>query len=113
MAYDIQLAARTREYLFKLSVHEVEEKKMFGGLTFMVNKKMCVSISGERLMCHFDPALFGELSDKLGFQKLAMNGKEYKGYCYVGPEGIQEENDFEYWVNLCLDFNQKKKARVM
>lgn len=109
MAFDTQLAARTREYLAKRNLPEIEEKKMFGGLTFMVNNKMCVSVSGNRLMCHFDPALFGELSDKVGFQKLGMNGKEYKGYCYIGPEGIQKEEDFEFWVNLCLDFNEKKK----
>jgi hypothetical protein len=64
MAYDMQLAERIRNYLKEIPRLKVEEKKMFRGLTFMVNGKMCVSASGENLMCRFDPGLQQEVSKK-------------------------------------------------
>ena len=55
MAYNEKLADRTRE-IIALTHKNVEEKKMFGGLCFMVNDKMCVGVEKERLMVRLDPA---------------------------------------------------------
>ncbi len=110
MAYDIKLADRVREYLSRLPEMKVEERKMFGGLAFMINGKMCVKVSRERLMCRFDPLLTDEIAGKVGFLPMIMGGKEYKGYCYVEPEGFRERKSFEYWMNLCLSFNDRAKA---
>jgi hypothetical protein len=110
MAYDTKLADRIREYLVEIPNLEIEEKKMFRGLTFMVNGKMCVIVSGENLMCRFDPNLQEEVAERHGYQSMIMKGKEINGYCYINPEGIKEKKDFEYFVNLCLDFNKTAKA---
>jgi hypothetical protein len=110
MAYNMKLADRVREYLVHLPDIHIEEKKMFGGLAFLVNGKMCVNVSGENLMCRFDPILHKEISKRKGFQTMMMKGKAYKGYCYVKPEGIKKENDFKYWINLCLSFNKQAKS---
>lgn len=110
MAFNIQLANRIREYLFKNTDLKIEEKKMFGGLAFMVDGKMCVNISGENLMCRFDSSFENEIAEKIGFEPMIMKGKEMKGYCYVNPEGFKYNKDFEYWVNLCLSFNEKAKS---
>ncbi len=110
MAYDTQLAERIRGVLSRLSISAVEEKKMFRGLTFMVNGKMCISVSGENLMCRFDPALQDTDAGKKGFTPMIMKGREYKGYGYVSPEGIKSTADFDYWVHLCLDYNAKAKS---
>ena len=83
---------------------------MFRGLAFMINDKMCVSISGNNLMCRFDPALTQEIKEKTGFLPMIMRGRECKGYCYVEPVGFESKKDFEYWINLCLDFNERAKA---
>ena len=107
MAYNSKLADRVREYIAKFPKLEIEEKKMFGGLAFMVNGKMCVNVSGENLMCRFDPALLEEIAERNDFVPMRMRGKEYKGYCYVQPEGFKNKNDFKFWMNLCLDFNEK------
>ena len=109
MAYDTKLADRIREYLSVIPGTKIEEKKMFRGLTFMINDKMCVCVSGENLMCRFDPVLQDELSEKIGFQPMVMKGRKYKGFCYVHPEGIKTKKNFEFWLNLCLDFNNKAK----
>lgn len=110
MAYDIQLANRVREYLSQFTKLEIEEKKMFGGLAFLVNGKMCVNVSGENLMCRFDPTKTDEFAEKDGFLQMVMRGKSYKGYCYVEPEGIERKKDFEFWINQCLEFNKKAKS---
>lgn len=110
MVYDTKLADRIREYLAQFPKLKIEEKEMFRGLTFMVNGKMCVSVSGENLMCRFDPELTQEVAEKTGFLPMTMRNRQYKGYCYVEPEGFKSKTDFEYWVNLCLDFNDRAKA---
>ncbi len=109
MPFNINLANRVREYLSTIQNIKVEEKKMFGGLAFLVNGKMCVNVSGDRLMCRFNPLLIEELSEKQGFEPMIMKGKEMTGYCYVEPFGFQKKQDFEFWINLCLDFNSKAK----
>ena len=110
MAYDTKVADRIREYLAQFPKLKIEEKKMFRGLVFMVNGKMCINVSGDNLMCRFDPALTEELATKKGFLPMIMKGKEYKGYCYVEPAGFNNKNDFEYWVHVCLDFINKAKS---
>lgn len=110
MAYDTLLADRVREYLAEFPKLEIEEKEMFRGLAFLVNGKMCVNVSGQNLMCRFNQILTEELSKKTGFLPMVMKGKEYKGYCYVEPIGIKNKKDFEFWVNICLDFNDKAKS---
>ena len=110
MNYDIELADRVRQYLVAIPGIELEEKKMFRGLTFMVNNKMCISVSGENLMCRFDPELQDKVAERKGFQTMIMKGSVYKGYCYVSSEGIQTIKDFEFWINLCLNFNGKAKS---
>jgi hypothetical protein len=109
MPYDTLLADRVREYLAEFPKLEIEEKEMFRGLAFLVNGKMCVNVSGQNIMCRFDPTLTEELSVKTGFLQMIMKGKEYKGYCYVEPIGMKKKKDFEFWINLCLNFNDRAK----
>ena len=68
MAYNEQLAERLRKALAHLP--NVEEKKMFRGLTFMVNDKMCLSVSGDRLMCRIDPILHEKVIKKMAAKPL-------------------------------------------
>ncbi len=110
MAYNAELADRIREYLSAIPNIRVEEKKMFGGLAFMVNDKMCVNVSGENLMCRFDPALTEVIAEKNGFLPMKMKGKAYKGYCYIEPNGFRYNSDFEFWMNMCLEYNNTAKS---
>lgn len=109
MAYDTNLADRVREILAEVPNIEVEEKEMFAVLNFLVNGKTCVCVSGENLMLRFDPKLQEKLSEKSGYETMLMKGKEYKGYCYINPGGFKDRKDFEFYVNLCLDYNKVAK----
>jgi TfoX/Sxy family transcriptional regulator of competence genes len=110
MAYNILLAERIREFLSTKPNIKVEEKKMFRGLTFMVNGKMCINVSNDNLMCRFDPALQEEVEKRKGFQFMIMKGRKYNGYCYINEAGYKSKKEFEYWLHVCLDFNEKAKA---
>ncbi len=110
MAYSTKLADRIRTYLERVPNLKVEEKKMFRGLAFLVNGKMCINVSDENLMCRFDPELEYEVAERIGFQPMIMKGRQLQGYCYVSEEGYKFKADFEYWLALCLDFNVKAKA---
>ncbi|MGC3943634.1 MAG: TfoX/Sxy family protein [Chryseolinea sp.] len=110
MPYDIELADRVRLYLGEVPRLKITEKTMFRGLAFLVNGKMCVNISGNNLMCRIDPERHDEVSKRKGFMPMIMKGREMNGYCYVSPEGFKLKRDFEYWMQLCLEFNPSAKA---
>lgn len=110
MSYNTALADRIRNYLRDFPELIIEEKEMFKGMTFMIDNKMCVSVSGDELMCRYDPALHDELAEKPGFRDMVMKGKMLPGYCYVAPEGYRAGKDFKFWVDICLEFNPRAKA---
>ncbi|RIV19913.1 RNA methyltransferase [Fibrisoma montanum] len=110
MSYDSNLADKVREYLAEIPEIEIEEKEMFAVLNFMVNGKTCICIRGENLMLRFDSKLQEELAEKEGYETMLMKGKEYKGYCYIKPEGFRKRTEFEYFMDVCLAYNKISKA---
>jgi TfoX/Sxy family transcriptional regulator of competence genes len=108
MAYNEKLTNRLREAL--TGVSNIEEKRMFSGITFMVNGKMCISAGDDRIMCRIDPAIHEEAINRKGCRTVMMKGREYKGYVYVNEESIKTKKDLDYWVGLSLDFNKRAKA---
>jgi TfoX/Sxy family transcriptional regulator of competence genes len=110
MAYSERLANRVREQLADLPF--IEEKEMFGGLVFMFNEKMCVGIMKDGLMCRIDPALFEEMLEKQGVSPLAAPANAMKGFVVIDDTGIRTRKEFEYWIGLALDFNERAKKTV-
>ena len=108
MAYSEQLAQKVRSAL--AHIEQVEEKKMFGGLAFLVNGKMCINAGADRLMFRVDPALQDDAVNRNGSEPVFMQGRPYKGYFYVPENGIRTDEDFDHWVGLALDFNARAKA---
>jgi TfoX/Sxy family transcriptional regulator of competence genes len=108
MAYDEKLANRIRKAIAHLP--NVKEKKMFGGLAFMVNDKMCITAGDKRIMCRIDPIIHEEAIKRKGCLTVIMRGREYKGYVQVEEESIKSKKDFDYWIGLSLDFNKNAKA---
>jgi len=83
---------------------------MMGGLTFMVNNKMCLGILGDNLMARIDPEVYDSTLEKKGCREMDFTGRPMKGFVFVGPEGTKLKKDLEYWINLALDFNKKAKS---
>ena len=109
MAYSEYLADRIRNAL-RLRHVSFSEKKMMGGLAFMVDEKMCVGIVNEDLMARIGPELEEENRSRLGVRPMDFTGRPMKGYVFVSPEGIDREADLNYWVDLCIQFNPLAKA---
>lgn len=109
MAYSTDIADRLRAYLSEYKHLQIEEKKMFGGLAFMVNDKMCINVKENALMCRYDPEQHEEVITRHGYSELHMRGKNQIGFCYVEAEGFEKDSDFKYWVDLCLEYNPKAK----
>jgi TfoX/Sxy family transcriptional regulator of competence genes len=109
MAYNEKLADRVREIISRTHDH-VEEKKMFGGLCFMVNDKMCLGVEKERMMVRLDPSVYEEVLEKDGCTPMDFTGKVMKGYVFVDAAVLDTNRKLDYWVQLALDFNKKAKA---
>ena len=108
MAYDEHLADRIGEIL-KENHTPFEEKKMMGGLCFMVDEKMCIGIVNEKLMARIDPEIYEQSLKMEGCHAMDFTGRPMKGFVFVDPEAIDDDKDLRFWVKLCLDFNPKAK----
>ena len=109
MAYNEHLADRVRRRLSEQKAH-FEEKKMMGGLCFMVDDKMCVGIVKDDLMARVGEDLQVQNKDRVGCRPMDFTGRPMKGYVFVSPEGVDNQDDLEHWVDLCLQFNPLAKS---
>ncbi|MCW9017950.1 MAG: TfoX/Sxy family protein, partial [Kangiellaceae bacterium] len=89
MAYDEGLAERLREH--SQDHQNVEIKKMFGGLCFMVSRHMCCGIVGDTLMARVGPDKYEECLKRSHAREMDFTGRALKGMVYVSPEGIESD----------------------
>ncbi len=108
MAFNERLASRIREALAALP--DVEEKKMFHGICFMVNGKMCLCVRLDDMLCRIGPHKYGESLEMSYCRPMIHNGRTMTGFVFVSEEGIRRKKDFDYWVKLSLEFNKEAKA---
>jgi TfoX/Sxy family transcriptional regulator of competence genes len=109
MLYNEKLADRVREFIF-LTHKNIEEKKMFGGLCFMVNDKMCVGVEQDRMMVRIDPAKYDEAMEKEGCKPMDFTGKVMKGFVFVDADVLNTKKKLEYWIDLALEYNKIAKV---
>ena len=102
MAFDETLAERVRE---ELAVHAgVTERKMFGGLAFMLHGNMCCGIVGDRLMVRVGPDGYDEALARPHAHEMDFTGRPMRGLVYVDAAGIADEDDLEAWVGRGVDY---------
>ena len=111
MTHNARLTGRVREVLSGKA--NLEEKRMFGGVAFMINGKLCVSVRDSRIMCRVDPAAVGELTKMKGCRTMKMGGREYKGYVLVDEKALGTRRELNFWVGAALDFNRRIRAAQM
>lgn len=109
MAYNEFLGERINNALKNMGV-AFEEKKMMGGLAFMVDEKMCVGVVKENLMARIDPEAVEKALTKKGCKPMDFTGRPMKGFVFIEPEGIDLDEDLDYWIDLALEFNPKAKS---
>ncbi|MGH7626698.1 MAG: TfoX/Sxy family protein [Gemmatimonadaceae bacterium] len=109
MAVDSALARRVRSALS--AAGRVEEKRMFGGLTFMVRGKMCISVRRERIMCRIDPEMHDQAVAAQGCRTVVMKGRLYRGWVYVDAEVLRTKRALDRWINMALEYNARMDQR--
>lgn len=109
MAYNEHLADRIRQHLDARKV-KYAEKRMFGGLCFLVADKMLLGVEKERLMVRLDPAEETVALKKEGAKPMDFTGRVMKGFVFVDENAVDLDADLEYWLNLSLTYNPKAKA---
>ena len=110
MAYDEKLAQRLRTLLAK--ERNVTEKKMFGGLGFLVRGNMCVSASGKGgMLVRIDPKESDEAIARPHATLMEMGGRTMAGWIRVDAAGFKSERQLETWVNRALAYVKTLPAK--
>jgi TfoX/Sxy family transcriptional regulator of competence genes len=102
MAFDEGLAQRLREIFADRG--DIVEKKMFGGLAFMLCGNMCCGVNGEELMARVGPDQYASALKRPFAREMDFTGKPLKGFVYVAYQGIASDKDLAAWVERCEAF---------
>lgn len=76
----------------------------------MVDDKMCVGVVRENLMARIDPDIYEKALEKNGCKPMEFTGRPMKGFVFVEPEGVDQDEELEWWIGLALDFNPRAKS---
>jgi TfoX/Sxy family transcriptional regulator of competence genes len=110
MAYDEDLAIRIRELI--AGEPDVTEKRMFGGLAFLVRGNMCVAASGQGgLIVRIDPEDITALLAKPHARPFEMRGRGMQGWLRVDPEGLRTKRQLAPWVTRGVAYARSLPAK--
>jgi TfoX/Sxy family transcriptional regulator of competence genes len=109
MAFDEQLADRIRAVTRARS--DIEERKMFGGLAFLVRGHMCCGIVGSDLMVRVGPDGFEDALAEAHVRPMDFTGRPSKGMVYVAPPGIRTASALRKWIERGIRFSETLPAR--
>ena len=101
MAFDPGLAQRVREVLGDRA--GISERRMFGGLAFLVNGKMFIGIRNSSLMARVGTERHEDALAMPNVRVMDFTGRPMKGYVYIDPPAIAEDKDLKAWVLWCAD----------
>ena len=102
MAFDEEVAGRIREAL--AGAPDVVEKRMFGGIAFMLRGNMCCGVIGDRLMLHVGPDGYEAALSRPNAKSMDFTGRPMKGMVYVEPAGFAAPRDLKTWIEKAMEF---------
>lgn len=112
MAYDDRLAQRIRDAV--AGNPAVTEKRMFGGVAFLLRGLMFVGVSGRSLMARVGAASHADALKRPHVREMDFTGRPMNGYVYVDPGGLETAEQLRFWLERCERFVSTlppKKAR--
>jgi TfoX/Sxy family transcriptional regulator of competence genes len=110
MAYDEDLADRVRELI--AGEHGVAEKRMFGGLAFLIDGNMSVCVSGKGgLMVRVPREDTEKLLAREHVEPMVMAGRETRGWLRVGVDGVKTKRQLQAWVSRGVDYAKSFPAK--
>lgn len=110
MAFDLELAARVRTALTGRG--GITEKRMFGGLAFLVDGKMFVGIRASSLMARVGTERHDDALALPHVRVMDFTGRPMKGYVYVDPPALRRPEDLSAWVTWCVEHVSRLPAKV-
>jgi|APDOM4702015191_1054821.scaffolds.fasta_scaffold101154_2 hypothetical protein len=102
VAYDAGLAQRVREALGERP--GLSERKMFGGLAFLVDGKMFVGVLGSTLMARVGPERHQDALARPHVREMDFTGRPMKGYVFIDPPGLEDDRELGAWVSWCAAY---------
>jgi TfoX/Sxy family transcriptional regulator of competence genes len=102
MAFDEALARRVRKAL--AGTPDVVEKKIFGGVAFMVRGNMCCGVIGDRLMVRVGPKEYETALSRPHAKPMDFAGRPMKGFVFVEPEGHASAGDLKAWIAQAMEY---------
>ena len=102
MAYDEGVAQRVREIME--DIPGVTEKKMFGGIAFMVNGNMCSGVVKSELMMRVGADGYENALQQPHAREMDFTGKPMKGFVYVSEKGFETDEDLQGWIDRACQF---------
>ena len=109
MAFNERLADKVRAVLN--TRREVSEKRMFGGLSFLVRGRTCCGIVGGELMVRVGPDNYARALARRHAREMDFTGRPLTGYVYVAPEGLRTRQAVQSWVELGVTFARSHPAK--
>lgn len=109
MSYNEELVERVQGVLAKK--RDVAEKKMFGGLTFLVRGNMACGVANDRLMVRVGPDAYDDALGQPHARPMDFTGRPMKGFIYVDLVGIEKDKDLGAWVQRGVDFAMSLPAK--
>ena len=109
MAYDFELADRVRRALE--TYPGISERKMFGGIAFMLNGNMCCGVANDDLMLRVGPDGYDDALAQPHARPMDFTGRPMKGFVFVAPLGLNEEEALKQWLERGMAFAQSLPAK--
>lgn len=109
MAYDEGVAERLRDALAAES--GLSEKKMFGGVAFLLDGNMCCGVNGENLMLRLGAEAAADALERPHARPMDFTGRPMKGFVFVDPPGYESDADLEAWVARAIGFARTLPAK--
>ena len=109
MAYDEKLAERVRGLLDDRS--DYSERKMFGGLCFMIKGHMTAGVVKDELLLRVGPDRFEKVLSRKHARPMDFTGRPMKGMVYVGTDGLETKKQLQSWLAPALDFVEELPAK--
>jgi TfoX/Sxy family transcriptional regulator of competence genes len=102
VAFSERLASRVKKIL--VEGEDVEERKMFGGLAFMINGHMCCGVIGDDLMLRLGVDGAHQAIEEPHVRPMDFTGRPSKGFVFVDPAGVKTEARLRHWVSRAREF---------
>lgn len=110
MAYDEKLASRVRRRL--AARPELDEKRMFGGICFLLGGHMCCGVQGDDLMVRVQPEAYASTLARPGARPMDFTGRPLRGLVYVAGDAVASPRALDAWVDRAADFAASLPARA-